>query len=79
MGALRAPPGPDSVHLCIVTQRLFSDRGPWPTLWMSRVLPTIEKLVARTPERTIFTRFIPPHRPDNASGMWRAYYARWPH
>lgn len=79
MGALRAPPGPDSVHLCIDMQRLFSDRGPWPTPWMSRVLPTVEKLVARTPERTIFTRFIPPHRPDDASGMWRAYYARWPH
>lgn len=46
---------------------------------MSRVLPTIEKLVARAPERTIFTRFIPPNAPEDAVGMWRAYYAKWPH
>lgn len=78
MGALKAPPGPDSVHLCIDMQRLFSDGGPWPTPWMPRVLPTIEQLVARTPERTVFTRFIPPRHPDDAMGMWRAYYARWP-
>lgn len=78
MGALKAPPGPDSIHLCIDMQRLFSDQGPWPAPWMSRVLPTVEKLVARTPERTVFTRFIPPRRPDDAPGMWRAYYARWP-
>jgi nicotinamidase-related amidase len=44
-----------------------------------RVLPTIERLVARTPERTILTRFILPNLPEDAPGMWRAYYARWPH
>jgi nicotinamidase-related amidase len=60
-------------------QRLFSDRGPWPALWVRRVLPTIERLVARTPERTILTRFIPPNLPDDTPGMWRTYYARWPH
>lgn len=41
-------------------QRLFAEGGPWPTPWMPRVLPTVEKLVTRAPERTIFTRFIPP-------------------
>ncbi len=77
MGALKASPGPHSVHLCIDMQRLFSEQGPWPTPWMPRVLPTIEYLVAKAPERTIFTRFIPPDNPDDAPGMWRGYFARW--
>jgi nicotinamidase-related amidase len=79
MGTLKASPGDRAAHLCIDMQRLFAGEGPWPTPWMPRVLPTIEKLVARAPERTIFTRFIPPNAPGDASGMWRAYYAKWPH
>jgi nicotinamidase-related amidase len=46
---------------------------------MPRVIPTIIKLVARAPERTVFTRFIPPRQPGDASDTWRAYYAKWPH
>jgi nicotinamidase-related amidase len=79
MGTLKASPGDRAAHLCIDMQRLFAEGGPWLTPWMPRVLPTIEKLVARAPERTIFTRFIPPNAPGDASGMWRAYYAKWPH
>jgi nicotinamidase-related amidase len=79
MGMLKAVPGPHSIHLCIDMQRLFGERGPWPTPWMPRVLPTVEQLVAHGPEHTVFTRFIPPQRPDCAAGMWRAYYAKWPH
>jgi len=30
-------------------------------------------------ERTVFTRFIPPERPEEAVGAWRRYYARWRH
>jgi hypothetical protein len=30
-----------------------------------------------SPERTVFTRFIPPERPDQMPGMWRRYYTRW--
>lgn len=41
-------------------QRLFSDEGPWPMAWVPRVTPKVEQLVERAPERTIFTRFIPP-------------------
>lgn len=78
MGALKAAPGPNSAHLCIDMQRLFAEGGPWPTPWMPRVLPTIEKLAGRAPERTIFTRFIPPLSADDAQGMWRAYYEKWP-
>ncbi|MGY3442530.1 MULTISPECIES: cysteine hydrolase family protein [unclassified Bradyrhizobium] len=78
MGRLKAPPGDRAVHLCIDMQRLFAADGPWPTPWMPRVVPVIRELVARAPERTIFTRFIPPIEPRDAAGMWRAYYEKWP-
>lgn len=35
------------------------------------------KLAGRYPERTVFTRFIPPERPDQMPGMWQRYYTRW--
>jgi nicotinamidase-related amidase len=66
-----------SVHLCVDMQRLFSAGGPWPTPWMEKVLPVVVALASRHPERTIFTRFIPPERPEQMPGMWRRYYARW--
>jgi len=79
MGTLKGPPGPNSAHLCIDMQRLFSEGGPWPTPWMPRVLPAIERIVRQAPERTIFSRFIPPIAPENAHGMWRAYFTKWAH
>src|ERR1700722_2436909 len=66
-----------SVHLCVDMQRIFSAEGPWPTPWMDRVLPVAAALANRHPERTVFTRFIPPQRPDQIPGMWQRYYARW--
>ena len=75
---LRArPPTERSVHLCVDMQRLFSSEGPWPTPWMERVLPVIAAVAARFPERTVFTRFIPPRRPEDLPGMWRPYYEKW--
>ncbi len=58
-------------------QRLFSAEGPWPTPWMHRVLPVVAELADRYRDRTVFTRFIPPHRPDEMPGLWRRYYTRW--
>jgi nicotinamidase-related amidase len=58
-------------------QRLFSNEGPWPTPWMDRVLPVVTELAGRHPERTMFTRFIPPVRPTDMPGMWQRYYRRW--
>lgn len=49
MGELKAPIGPNTAHLCIDMQRLFSDEGPWPMAWMPRVTPKVEQLVARAP------------------------------
>ena len=66
-----------SVHLCVDMQRIFSAEGPWPAPWMERVLPVVATLAGRHPERTLFTRFIPPERPDELPGMWQRYYTRW--
>jgi nicotinamidase-related amidase len=44
---------------------------------MDRVLPVIRELAGRHPERTIFTRFITPVRPQDMPGTWQRYYARW--
>jgi nicotinamidase-related amidase len=66
-----------TVHLCIDMQRIFSNEGPWATPWMERVLPVIAEIATRFPERTVFTRFITPRRPDDMPGMWRRYYQRW--
>jgi nicotinamidase-related amidase len=68
-----------SVHLCVDMQRIFSTEGPWPTSWMDRVLPITAALANRHPERTVFTCFIPPERPDEMPGMWQRYYTRWRH
>jgi nicotinamidase-related amidase len=67
----------ETVHLCIDMQRLFTEEGPWPTPWMKRVKPNVARLVEASPRKTIFTRFIPPHRPESAPGVWRQYYERW--
>jgi nicotinamidase-related amidase len=66
-----------AVHLCIDMQNIFSTGGLWETPWMERVLPTIEAIAARYRERTIFTRFIPPNRPEERPGRWRHFFRRW--
>ncbi len=71
------PIGERARHLCIDMQRLFAPGGPWPTPWMERVLPVVATLAERYVERTIFTRFIPPRRPEDMPGSWRLYYERW--
>ena len=70
-------PGSNAVHLCIDMQRLFGADGIWPTPWMPRVLPIVAALVQHCPQRTVFTRFIPPQTADDMPGMWRRYYKRW--
>ena len=77
MGTLTRPIGGTARHLCIDMQGLFSPEGPWPTPWMTRVLPVVEALAERAPSLTIFTRFIPPVRAEDMPGRWQAYYAKW--
>jgi len=74
------PHGPLSertIHLCIDMQRLFAEETPWHTPWMERVLPVVVRIAEAHPERTIFTRFIPPRHPDEMRGAWRRFYRRW--
>src|SRR5688500_3433657 len=58
-------------------QRMFAEETPWHTPWMPRVIPTVASIIELDPARTIFTRFIPPRRPEETSGTWRRYYQRW--
>jgi nicotinamidase-related amidase len=67
----------DAAHLCIDMQNIFAKGGVWETPWMERVLPIISGICARYPERTVFTRFITPQRPEDRRGQWRAYYGKW--
>ena len=76
-GVMHGPIGPGAVHLCVDMQRLFSEDGPWPTPWMSRVLPVVGELARWSPERTIFTRYIPPAHPEEMPGRWQALYRHW--
>jgi len=76
--ALRfGPLGPGVVHLCIDMQTLFIERTDWHLPWLERVLPAVVRLAESRRERTVFTRFVPPERPEDAAGAWRRYYAHW--
>jgi nicotinamidase-related amidase len=44
---------------------------------MERVLPTVATIAEFAPDRTIFTRFVTPLRPEDMPGTWRIYYERW--
>lgn len=74
---LRATIGPRAVHLCVDMQQLFAPGGPWPTPWAPRILPGIIELAGHVPERTLFSRFIPPHAPEALPGTWRQLYGKW--
>jgi nicotinamidase-related amidase len=80
MTALRFGPLTESaVHLCVDMQRLFAERTDWRVPWMRRVLPGVTRIARAQASRTIFTRFVPPMRPEEAQGTWRRYYQRWSH
>lgn len=66
-----------TVHLCIDMQNLFAEGTVWHTPWMRRVLPAVARIVEHRPAHTVFTRFVPPRRPDDMPGSWRRYYRRW--
>lgn len=74
------PYGPlpaDTIHVCIDMQRVFAEQTPWHTPWMPRVLPVVLRIVQAHADRTVFTRFVPVRRPEDAHGAWRRYYDRW--
>lgn len=73
------PLGETALHLCVDMQTMFAERTEWQVPWMQRVLPAVLRLSRAQTRRTVFTRFVPPDRPDAMQGTWRRYYQRWRH
>jgi nicotinamidase-related amidase len=67
----------DALVVVVDMQRLFAEATPWRVPEFESILPNIQRLVRRRPERTIFTRFLVPESPEAAFGSWRGYYRRW--
>jgi len=67
-----------AAHLAVDMQRLFGEPGnPWCVPWFARVLPQVAALAQRHPGRTVFSRFMPPGRPEDMPGAWQDYFKRW--
>ncbi|NLR97030.1 cysteine hydrolase [Rhizobium sp. P38BS-XIX] len=64
-------------HLCIDMQSMFAEQTPWHVPWMASISPAVVEVAACYPQRTIFTRFVPPAAADKATGMWKNYYRKW--
>ena len=71
------PPTASTAHLCVDMQNVFAEDTPWRTSWMERVRPVVAELARYKPHSTVFSRFMPPDRPEDAKGPWRSYFERW--
>jgi nicotinamidase-related amidase len=60
-------------------QMVFAEKTDWHVPWMERVLPNVLRITSAKAEETVFTRFVPPARPEDVYGTWRRYYQRWRH
>jgi nicotinamidase-related amidase len=76
-GLTRGPLPRSTVHLCIDMQELFAQDTAWNTPWMKRVVPKVALIAEAHSQQTIYTRFIPPAKPDDMTGAWRVFYERW--
>ena len=70
---LHGPISDHCFHLCIDMQVIFAADTQWHTPWMARVRPVVQSLAAHRLDRTIFTRFMSPKRPEDMRGTWRRY------
>ncbi|MBV9250603.1 MAG: cysteine hydrolase [Acetobacteraceae bacterium] len=68
-----------TAHLCVDMQTMFAERTDWHVPWLERILPTVLRITRSHGRRTVFTRFVPPERPEEMPGSWRRYYERWRH
>jgi nicotinamidase-related amidase len=66
-----------AAHIAVDMQCLFAEPTEWFVPWLTKVLPNVREIAGRHPDRTVFTRFIPPPRPDEVSGAWHDYFRRW--
>src|SRR5258708_14829013 len=77
-GSLESGPLTDrTIHLCVDMQNMFALDTPWRVAWLPEILPAVRQIAERQLHRTVFTRFIPPARVEEATGSWRRYYERW--
>lgn len=64
-------------HLSIDMQRIFAEDTPWHVEWMEKIAGRVSEIASRHAARTVFTRFIPPERPEDLPGKWQDYYRKW--
>lgn len=76
-GALPVRLDRTTAHIAVDMQCLFAEPTEWFVPWLPRVLPNVLEIARRHPDRTIFTRFMPPRTADEMAGAWRDYYRRW--
>ena len=72
------PIGRGAVHVAIDMQVVFAEHPDWGAASTMEIAPRITRIAAHWPERTVFTRFIPPSSLEEALGQWQAFYRRWP-
>ena len=72
------PIGAGAVHLAIDMQVVFADHADWGAASTHEILPRIARIAGHRPERTVFTRFLPPKSLPDLPGQWSAFYRRWP-
>lgn len=69
--------GPATLHVVVDMQRMFAEQTEWHVPAMADVMPGIEALTAAHRSATVFTRFVTPSHPREATGRWQIYYRRW--
>jgi len=78
MTRLARPLDPSTVHVVIDMQRLFLEGTAWGSRNTQTLVAPILWLLRHRPSAAIFTRFITPHRREDAVGSWRHFYGHWP-
>ncbi|HWU00552.1 MAG TPA: cysteine hydrolase [Terriglobales bacterium] len=69
--------GAKALHVVIDMQELFDSHPDWGVADLRRILPQVLRLASAYPQRTLYTRFVPPHSPEEAAPSWQRYYHFW--
>ncbi|HEY7690504.1 MAG TPA: cysteine hydrolase, partial [Dongiaceae bacterium] len=62
--------GGRAVHVAVDMQVVFAEDPDWGAASTAEIAPRVARIAARWPERTIFTRFLPPPSLAAAPGQW---------
>lgn len=77
MSRLFGPIPVTAIHLVVDMQELFRSHPDWGSPCLTPLVEPIRRLIETRPESTYFSRFVPPHRGDQAERHWGRYYRRW--